>query len=83
MVSKQQDELLPLIAEGAEISKRTVETGRVRVRTRVVETEETVQTNLQREEVDIERVPINEVVKQQASVRQEGDVTIVPIYEEC
>lgn len=76
------DETIALLAEQLELGVRTVETGRVHIATRVVETEQTVAVPLQRDEVDVETVSIGRVVSEASPTRYEGDVTIVPIYEE-
>ncbi len=73
---------VPLVRERLEIDKRTVETGRVRVSTRVVETRQAVDLSRERDVVDIETVTIGRVVEAALPPRQEGDVTIVPVYEE-
>ena len=59
-----------------------VETGRVRIRKIVHEREEIVDPPLVRDEVDIERVPINRVVEGPISVRSEEDTLIIPVLEE-
>lgn len=71
-----------LVAEQLEVEKRTVETSRVSVGTRVVQREEIVEMPLLREEVEIERITVNRVVERPSPMRTEGDVTIVPVYEE-
>ena len=76
------DEIVPLVAEQLDISVKTVETGRVRIGTRVVEEEQVVAMPLQHDEVDVETVAINQVVGEVLPTRYEGDVTIVPIYQE-
>ncbi len=80
--AEQRELVLPVIAEEAEIHKRTVETGRVRLTKRVHEREEEVTQPLLREEVQVERVPINQYIDQPAEVRQDGDTTIIPVMEE-
>ncbi len=74
--------VIPVVVEEAEISKRVVETGRVRVVKRVRQREETVDEPLFREEVRVERVPVNRPVEGPVEVREEGGVTIVPVVEE-
>lgn len=76
------DETIPLVAEQLDVGVRTVETGRVHIATRVVETEQTVAVPLQHDEVEVETVGIDRVVSEASPTRCEGDVTIVPIYEE-
>src|SRR5581483_12103193 len=38
--------------------------------------------NLFTEEVQVEHIPVNRIVETRPGVRQEGDVTIVPVIEE-
>lgn len=76
------DPTIALVAEQLEVGKQTVETARVRIGTRVVEREEIVEMPLRHDEVEIERVSVNRVVEQTSPTRYEGDVTIVPVYEE-
>jgi uncharacterized protein (TIGR02271 family) len=74
--------VVPVIAEELDIQKRTVETGRVRVHKSVREREEEVDVPLLREEVHVERVPVNRVIDQAVGVRYEGETLIIPVLEE-
>jgi uncharacterized protein (TIGR02271 family) len=74
--------VVPVLAETLDIDKRRVETGRVRIRKTVHEHEETVDPPLWREEVVIERVPINRVVNEPLSAHSEGETLILPLLEE-
>jgi uncharacterized protein (TIGR02271 family) len=74
--------LIPVIAEEAFINKRVVETGKVRISKRISEREELIDEPLFREEVTVERVPINQYVDQLPQVRHEGDVMIIPVVQE-
>ena len=76
------EDSIALAAEQLDVEVKTVETARVRIATRVVETEQVVALPLQRDEVEIETISINRVVTEASPVRYEGDVTIVPVYEE-
>lgn len=72
---------IPLIAEQLEVSKRQSEHS-VDIRT-VVETRDvTASANLLRGHVDIRRVPIDREVQDVPSVRTEGGVLIIPVFEE-
>ena len=75
-------EVVPLHAEQVSIGKRQVVTGRVKVSTVTHSREELVEQLLRKESVEIERVPVGQVVHEVPQVRQEGDVTIIPIVEE-
>lgn len=74
--------VMPVVEEEAAIGKRWVETGRVRVRKVVREEEQTVDETLLREEVDVQRVPVNRVLDAPAAPRQDGDTLVIPVMEE-
>jgi uncharacterized protein (TIGR02271 family) len=72
----------PVIQEVLDVHTSPVETGRVRIRKIVHEREEIVDPPLVRDEVDIERVPINRIVEGPISMRSEEDTLIIPVLEE-
>jgi uncharacterized protein (TIGR02271 family) len=73
---------IPLVEERLSVSKREVESGRVRVRVTVDEREETITEELSRDEVQIDRVPRNVRLTEMPHVRLEGSTTIIPVVEE-
>ena len=74
---------IPLLEEQATVTKREVTTGRVRVSTHVENIDEVAHADLLSDNVEITRVTIGErVVGPVPQVRTEGDLTIVPIFEE-
>ncbi len=79
---EERTQVIPLVEERVSATKRTVETGRVRVRTRVAHREELVRAELARDEVAIERVPVGREIDEMPAIRQDGDTTIVPVVEE-
>jgi uncharacterized protein (TIGR02271 family) len=74
--------VVPVIEEQMNIGKRTVESGRVRVRKVVREIQETIDQPLAREEVIVDRIPVGRIVQGPQQARQEGDDWIIPIVEE-
>jgi uncharacterized protein (TIGR02271 family) len=74
--------VLPVIQEALDVQTTPVETGRVRIRKIVREREEVVDPPILRDEVVVERVPINRVVEGPIAVRSEGDTLIIPLLEE-
>src|SRR5687768_11672753 len=74
--------VIPVMVEELDVQKRTVETGRLRITKVVHEREEIVDDPFFREEVIIERVPINRYVEEPIPVRYEGDTMIVSLLEE-
>ena len=74
--------VLPVLAEVLDVQTRRVETGRVRLHKTVHTREVCADEPLLREEVVIERVPVNRVVEGPIPVRYEGDTMIVSVLEE-
>jgi uncharacterized protein (TIGR02271 family) len=74
--------VVPVLQEALDVHTSPVEAGRVRIRKIVHEHEELVDPPLLRDEVVIERVPINRVVEGPMSVRSEEDTLIIPVLEE-
>jgi uncharacterized protein (TIGR02271 family) len=80
-----QEISVPVVAESATLRKEKIDSGRgVRSTKTVIAREETVDEPLERDELLVERVAVNQVVDagHLPSVRQEGDVTIVPVLAE-
>jgi len=73
---------LPVAKESLRVGKRKVETGRVRVSTRTEERQQPIREELLREEVEVERVRIDRFSDTEPQMRQDGDVLIVPVFEE-
>lgn len=74
--------MIPVIEEEIELGRRVVDAGALRVR-KVID-EEVVQLDepLLSEHAVAERVPVGRVIDQPVGVRQEGEVTIVPVMHE-
>jgi uncharacterized protein (TIGR02271 family) len=73
---------IPLAREELEVTRRKVDTGSVRVRKVVSERVEHVADSAISEEVVVDRVPVNRVVDAPSAPRQEGDVMVIPVFEE-
>jgi stress response protein YsnF len=76
------EEIIPVVEESANLGKRQVVTGHVRVRTVTDTVEELAHASVQREDIEVTRVPIDKVVETAPEIRTDGDVTIVPVLEE-
>jgi uncharacterized protein (TIGR02271 family) len=74
--------VIPVIQEQITFDKKIVETGKVRISKRISQHEELIDVPLLREQVNVERVPINQVVDAPPQVRHEGDTMIIPVVEE-
>ncbi len=74
--------VIPVIDEKIVVTKKTVETGKVRITKKRIEQEGTLQVPLTKEVVQVERVPVNRFVDTVPQIRYEGEVMIVPVVEE-
>ena len=75
-------ETLVIAEERAIVGKRKRITGAVRISSEVREQERVVQQPVTSETVEVERVAVDRWVDAPEPVRQEGDVTIIPIHAE-
>ena len=82
MTDDQTGEAVPLLEEEMRVDKRSVATGKVRVRSVVDTIEEVARAALAEDRVEVTRVPLNREVSAAPPVRTEGEVTIVPVMEE-
>ena len=81
--NEAEPDYIPVVEEQVRINKKTVETGRVNIYKDVHEEDVTVDVPTVHEEVNVERVPVNEYVDSAPpSVRYEGDVMIIPVLHE-
>jgi uncharacterized protein (TIGR02271 family) len=79
----QRDEVsLRLLEESVSVSRRVVQGQTIRIASTTRWHEQLVEEPLARETVEIERVAIGRFVGATPEVRQEGDVTILPVMEE-
>lgn len=74
--------VLRLHAEDLHVSKEQVEIAAVDVSTRTKTREVLVSEELAREGVEVTTVPVGRRIDAMPAIRQEGDVTIVPVVEE-
>ncbi len=75
--------VVPLLEETAAVDVREVTTGRVRIATHVETLDRLAQADLTSDTVEVTRVPVNKPVGATLpQVRTEGELTIVPVFEE-
>jgi uncharacterized protein (TIGR02271 family) len=73
---------VPVRAERLRAEVRAVDLGELRVTRRVETAEETVRQAVAREEVDVERVPVNRPLTAPVAQRTEGEWLVLPVMEE-
>ncbi|TDN36367.1 hypothetical protein A8B98_09530 [Hymenobacter sp. UV11] len=77
--------VLPVVEEQAAIEREVTETGRVRITRQVHETNEEINVPLQHEEVEVERISLNQTLPAGATapgIRYEGETMIIPVVRE-
>jgi uncharacterized protein (TIGR02271 family) len=73
---------VPVTQEHLVVGRKRSDKGVVRVRKTVERRTQAVDVPLSHEEVDVERVRIDRVCEAPTPARQEGDVLVVPVFEE-
>jgi uncharacterized protein (TIGR02271 family) len=74
--------MLRLLAEDAMVSRQVVETGRVRVAKVTRTRDHLIDELLARTRFEVERIPIGRLIDAIPAIREDGDLTVVPIVEE-
>ena len=76
---------VPIVEERLDVDKRPVKAGEIRLHKRVEQEEARATQPVSREDVVVERIPVNRVVESSEaapSMRIEGDYLIVPVLAE-
>jgi len=73
---------IPLVEERLNVGVRQVETGKVQISKKVVSQEVSQDVPVTQEEVEVERIPMNQYVEAAPVVRYEGDTTIISVIKE-
>jgi uncharacterized protein (TIGR02271 family) len=76
------DIVVPLHEEAVAVTKRVVATGRVQVSRITHRREQLVDEMLAREEVTIERTPVDRPIDAVPPIREEQDTIVIPVVEE-
>lgn len=79
---RPDEQTLELREEELVVHREMREVGQAHIMTRVEEVPARLELDAYAEEVQVEHVPVGQVVSERGEPRQEGDVLIVPIYEE-
>src|SRR5690349_25765 len=77
-----KDLRIPLHVEDISISRREIEKANVQIALVTGTREQLIDEELTHVRVEIERVPIGRTVEVAPPIRQQGDITIIPVVEE-
>ena len=75
-------ETVSIAQERLSVETREVDRTAATIRLRTETEEVPVRQTLRREQVDIERRPVDRIVEEPPTIREDGDVTIIPVVEE-
>jgi uncharacterized protein (TIGR02271 family) len=76
------EEVIPIVEERMTVGRRIVKGCTVTVTTRPISEAVRIVEPVMRENIEIERIPVNRVVESAPEVREEGDLTVIPVMEE-
>jgi uncharacterized protein (TIGR02271 family) len=79
---QRPEQTISVVEEQLRVLRREAETGAVRVRIETEQTHQPVRLEGWSESVEVERVPVNRPVQQREAPWQDGEVLVVPVYEE-
>jgi uncharacterized protein (TIGR02271 family) len=74
--------VVPIVSEQLTVEKRTREVGQVAVHIEPRVEQQVLEVPLLEDSVEVKRVAVNKFIEEPVPVREEGDVTIVPVFEE-
>jgi stress response protein YsnF len=77
-----EDLRIPLHVEDISISRREIEKANVQIALVTGTREQLINEELTHVHVEIERAPIGRIVEAAPPIRQQGDITIIPVLEE-
>ena len=77
-----EEDRIALVEERAVIGTRASDRGGIRVATRTEILRETLRVPLEDVSVEVERVPVGRYVDAAEEPRVDGDLTVLPVYEE-
>lgn len=77
-----EEQVLPLVEESLSLNRRTVETGKVLVKTILNQRKEIAKADIYRHAVSVEHVPINREIDEVPAPWEDGDVLVIPVVEE-
>lgn len=78
----EDSSVLRLLAEDAIVSRQVIETGRVRVAKVTRTRDHLIDESLASTRFEVSRIPVGRLIDAMPSIKEDGDLTIVPIVEE-
>jgi uncharacterized protein (TIGR02271 family) len=82
MEPQEEPAVIPVVEEELVARTREVKTGTVRVTKKIEQVRKVVTAPAVRDVLQVRRVPVGRVVESIPSMREEGDVLVIPVVEE-
>ena len=79
---RSNDQVLELREEELLVHREMRDVGEARIQTRIEEVPARLEVDAYSEEVDVEHIPVGDLVSERVEPYQDGDTLIVPVYEE-
>lgn len=81
--SEEKTKVIPVIEEVLKVDKKIVETGRIHIRKEVAKEEQPFEIPLMNESYEVKKVQVkNLIFDEPPQIRNEGDITIIPVIKE-
>ena len=80
--NKSRASAIPVIEEDVHVGKRVIDADKVRISKKVNTEDVTVKVPTVHEEVTVEHIAINRYVESPPAVKQDGNLTIIPVVKE-
>ncbi|MGN6531132.1 MAG: YsnF/AvaK domain-containing protein [Ginsengibacter sp.] len=80
---EEKTKVIPVIEEVLNVDKKVVETGKLHIRKEVAKEEQQIEIAIINESYEVKKVPVkNLIFDKPPSIRDEGNVTIIPVIKE-
>ncbi|MGE5406129.1 MAG: DUF2382 domain-containing protein [Methanosarcina sp.] len=76
------DIIIPVIEEEIVIDKKIIEKGGIIIDKKIITQDVSIDASLKSEQLNIERVPLNQYVETRPEIRYEGETMIIPVLKE-
>jgi uncharacterized protein (TIGR02271 family) len=76
------EQVIPVVEDEIIIDKKLVRKGGITIKKEIISEDASVDIPLLKENLDIQRIPVNQYLDSRPEIRYEGDTTIIPVLKE-
>jgi uncharacterized protein (TIGR02271 family) len=77
-----EEQVIPVVEDEIIIDKKLVRKGGITIKKEIISEDASVDIPLLKENLDIQRIPVNQYLDSRPEIRYEGDTTIIPVLKE-